>query len=59
MIQDLKKTDFHFAGHETFHLRYSWLPKAADYLNNNPDGVSFSHYDIVMTELGIGKNMAN
>ena len=58
MINDIPSNEFHFAGHDTFHLRYSWLPKAADYLNKNPDGASFSHYDIVMTELGIGKNMA-
>ena len=58
MINDIPSNEFHFAGHDTFHLRYSWLPKAADYLNKNPDGVSFSQYDKVMTELGIGKNMA-
>ena len=59
MIQDFSPTDFHFAGHDTFHLRYSWLPKAADYLKSNPSGVSLSKYDVVMNELGIGKNMAN
>ena len=49
----INPSDFHFAGHDTFHLRYTWLPKAADYLKNNPNGVSFSHYDLVMNELGI------
>jgi len=58
MIPNLKKTDFHFAGHDTFHLRYSWLPKAADYLKNNPNGVSLGNYELVMNALGIGKNMA-
>ena len=59
MNQNFTPTDFHFAGHDTFHLRYTWLPKAADYIKNNPKGVSLSKYDIVMNELGIGKNMAN
>ena len=58
MIQDIYPSEFHFAGHETFHLRYTWLPKAADYLKKNSDGVSLSKYDIIMTELGIGKSMA-
>lgn len=59
MNQMIDPSEFHFAGHDTFHLRYTWLPKAADYLNNNPNGVSFSHHKLVMNELGIGKNMAN
>ena len=59
MINDIPSNEFHFAGHDTFHLRYTWLPKAADYINKNPNGVSFSAYDKVMIELGIGKNMAS
>ena len=58
MIQNFKPTDFHFAGHDTFHLRYTWLPKAADYIKNNPKDVSLSQYDAVMNELGVGQNMA-
>lgn len=57
MIDNYSPKEFHFSGHDTFHLRYSWLPKAADYIKNNP-GTSFNKYDIIMTELGIGKNMA-
>ena len=37
MIQPFEPTEIHFAGHDTFHLRYSWLPKAADYLKKYPD----------------------
>ena len=59
MINDIPSNEFHFAGHDTFHLRYTWLPKAADYINKNPNGVSFSAYDKVMIDLGIGKNMAS
>jgi hypothetical protein len=58
LINNIPSNEFHFAGHDTFHLRYSWLPKAADYLNNSSKGVSLSHYEVVMTKLGIGKNMA-
>ena len=47
MIQDIYPSEFHFSGHETFHLRYTWLPKAADYLKKNSDGVSLSKYDII------------
>ena len=59
MINDIPSNEFHFAGNDTFHLRYTWLPKAADYINKNPNGVSFSAYDKVMIDLGIGKNMAS
>ena len=58
MIFSFKPTDFRFAGHDTFHLRYTWLPKAADYIQNQPNGVSLSDYDVVMNELGLGQNMA-
>ena len=58
MNQNFKPTDFHFAGHDTFHLRYTWLPKAADYIKNSPKDVSLSQYDKVMNELGVGQNMA-
>ena len=59
MINTIPPNEFHFAGHDTFHLRYTWLPKAADYLKNNSGvKVSLSTYDTLMIELGIGKNMA-
>ena len=47
---------FHFGGHETFPLRYTWLPRATSILQK-----SHAHFtdDLKMiTELGIGKNMA-
>ena len=59
MIKDINPTEFHFSGHDTFHLRYTWLPKAADYMSKYSEGVSLSNYQVLMTELGIGKNMAN
>ncbi len=58
MIENYSPKEFHFSGHDTFHLRYSWLPKAAQYIRNNP-GASFNKYESIMIELGIGKNMAN
>ena len=58
MIQEIKPSEFHFAGHDTFHLRYTWLPKAADYVKKNPQNSFLSKYDIIMTKLGVGKNMA-
>ena len=59
MIQDISKKEISFAGHDTFHLRYSWLPKAADYLKNNNNHISLSDYPKTMMELGVGKNMAS
>jgi hypothetical protein len=43
-----------FSGHETFTLRYAWLKKAMDALDQRPD--VFSAED-AMVELGVGKNM--
>jgi hypothetical protein len=44
----------HFAGHQTFTLRHSWLPKAAALLANGP--MKLIPEDVMM-ELGVGKNM--
>ncbi len=57
MNQFFQPSDIHFAGHDTFHLRYTWLPKAAEFLKGDNDS-SLSDYEVVMTELGLGKNMA-
>jgi hypothetical protein len=57
MNQHFIPSEMHFAGHDTFHLRYTWLPKAAEFLKGKNDN-SLSNYDVVMTELGLGKNMA-
>lgn len=46
---------YKFSGHETFALRYAWLPKAFRLLKRDPCG--FSDEDSAMVELGLGKNM--
>jgi hypothetical protein len=43
-----------FAGHETFPLRYTWLPKAVQHVRN--DSQLFARED-AMVRLGVGKNM--
>lgn len=45
-----------FSGHETFALRYAWLPKAYRYLRA-PDCPGFGDEDSAMVALGLGKNM--
>jgi hypothetical protein len=44
-----------FSGHESFALRYAWLPKAYKGLKANPE--LFADEDQAMAVLGIGKNM--
>jgi hypothetical protein len=44
-----------WSGHETFALRYAWLPKAYRALKANPK--TFVDEDNAMVTLGIGKNM--
>lgn len=44
-----------FSGHESFALRYAWLPKAAKALAADPE--IFAHEERAMEVLGIGKNM--
>ncbi len=44
-----------FSGHETFPLRYAWLPKAFRALERDPSGLADDEQ--AMIELGIGKNM--
>src|SRR5688572_10567858 len=46
---------YRFSGHETFPLRYSWLPKAFAALCSRPK--LFADEDLAMVELGVGKNM--
>ncbi|QDT42552.1 hypothetical protein Pan241w_26370 [Gimesia alba] len=43
-----------FSGHETFTLRYTWLPKAVHHIKSDPE--LFSRED-AMVSLGVGKNM--
>ena len=44
-----------FAGHESFHLRYSWLKKAYDAVKADPRAFAM---DEAAADLGVGKNMA-
>lgn len=46
---------FKFSGHGSFACRYSWLPKAAVGISNNP--LIFADVDEAMIEFGVGKNM--
>lgn len=46
----------HFGGHETFPLRYTWLPKATQILKNSNE--DFTSDLKMISDLGIGKNMA-
>jgi hypothetical protein len=44
-----------FSGHESFALRYAWLPKACNALRGDP--FALSDDETAMVTLGIGKNM--
>lgn len=44
-----------FSGHQTFPLRYAWLPKAYQALADNPRGLADDEAAII--RLGLGKNM--
>lgn len=44
-----------FSGHETFPLRFSWLPKGVRGLADDPD--LFFDKEDAMVKLGVGKNM--
>jgi hypothetical protein len=46
---------FRISGHETFALRYAWLPKAVKNVDEYPN--LFQNEDIAMETLGVGKNM--
>ena len=52
--QSLLDASYSFSGHETFPLRYTWLPKAAQRLEQHPD--LFTRKDAFVL-LGVGKNM--
>jgi hypothetical protein len=43
-----------FGGHQTFALRYSWLPKAINWIGEEPKKIET---DQAMTDWGVGKNM--
>lgn len=46
---------YRFSGHESFPLRYAWLPKAARAVAD--DSSAFVDEEAAMVELGLGKNM--
>jgi len=46
---------FRLSGHETFSLRFAWLPKAVKFVTANPR--LFQGEDDAMVALGVGKNM--
>lgn len=47
--------NYRFSGHESFPLRYAWLPKAVHAISDNPK--VFANEEEAMVELGLGKNM--
>lgn len=51
-----RATRMRFSGHETFAIRYTWIPKAYRYMLQHPDS-AFQDEEGVMVELGLGKNM--
>ncbi|MEH6626559.1 MAG: DUF4007 family protein [Motiliproteus sp.] len=50
-----------FTGHDTFPLRYGWLHKAINHLNNNKKLLASNENSTreAIVELGVGKNMVN
>src|SRR6266436_7460481 len=48
---------FRFSGHESFVLRYAWLPKAATALVDDSTILTAAREDDAMVQLGVGKNM--
>jgi len=56
-LLEFKGNEFHFAGHETFPLRYLWLTKAVELYRKQGAGY-YSDVENLMLHLGIGKNMA-
>lgn len=50
-----------FTGHDTFPLRYGWLYKSINHLNNNGKFQTSNeeHTRRAIVELGVGKNMVN
>lgn len=47
---------YSFSGHESFSLRYAWLPKVVQTVETTP---SLFRMDDASTELGVGKNMVS
>jgi len=63
MSLNLNSTDYvpHFAGHESFHLRYGWLKKAFDQVlqanEDQTDTVKVFTDEDAIARFGVGKNM--
>jgi hypothetical protein len=47
--------NYRFSGHETFQLRYAWLPKAIGMIDD--PNLDFVNDEVAMVEMGLGKNM--
>jgi len=54
-VEAVKPINYRFTGHDTFHCRYAWLPKAVRLVE--ADNQLFSNDDKAMVEIGVGKNM--
>jgi len=48
---------YRISGHETFALRYAWLPKCVEAVTARGGDRIFADEDRAMVELGVGKNM--
>jgi hypothetical protein len=48
---------YRISGHETFALRYAWLPKIVEAFAGNGDATLFGDDDRAMVRFGVGKNM--
>jgi hypothetical protein len=54
-VSAARSPDFRFSGHETFPIRYSWLPKAIAMIGNPK--ADFGDDAAAMVDMGLGKNM--
>jgi len=50
-------TTLRISGHETFALRYAWIPKCVEAVLEEGGEALFSREDEAMVRLGVGKNM--
>lgn len=55
-ISQMIANKLNFSGHQTFTLRYAWIPKAVEALGQ---GVNLLAAEEAMMVLGVGKNMVN
>ena len=58
----MKESKPHFSGHETFPLRYGWLKKACDAVENTDErskGKDIFKEEYAIAKFGVGKNMVS